>query len=67
MKIILNNTETEFNENELTIRDILNLKKYTFKMLVIKINGTLIKKENYDSYIVKNNDKVDIIHLISGG
>lgn len=67
MKIILNNTEIEFNENELTIRDIMKIKNYTFKMLVIKVNGTLIKKENYDSYIVKNNDKVDIIHLISGG
>ncbi|MCD6556725.1 MAG: MoaD/ThiS family protein, partial [Bacteroidales bacterium] len=35
--------------------------------LVIKINGQLVKKYNYSEAEIKNGDKVDIIHLISGG
>jgi thiamine biosynthesis protein ThiS len=36
-------------------------------MLVIKINGSLIKKEDYDKAVIKDGDNVDVIHLISGG
>lgn len=36
-------------------------------MLVIKLNGTLIPKNHYDSTLVKEGDTLDVIHLISGG
>lgn len=67
MTIILNNREEYLNNNSITISELLLLKKYSFKMLVIKVNDVLIKKENYEKTIVTNNDKVDIIHLMSGG
>ena len=44
-----------------------NFKKFTFKMLVIKINGKLIKKEQYESAKIVDGDNVAVIHLISGG
>jgi len=34
---------------------------------VVKINGTLIRKPEYDTSTVKDGDVVEIIHLISGG
>ncbi|PKN71798.1 MAG: hypothetical protein CVU50_09995 [Candidatus Cloacimonetes bacterium HGW-Cloacimonetes-3] len=40
---------------------------YTFKMLVIKVNGNLIKKDDYDSTPIPQNAEVLVIHLISGG
>lgn len=67
MKIILNNKVEVFNSELLTIRELLQLKKYTFKMLVIKINGTLVKKNDYDITTVKEGDDVMVLHLISGG
>jgi len=68
MKIILNNNpETIDYDGELTIDELLKLKKFSFKMLVIKINGRLIKKEDYSTAIIQNDDNVAIIHLISGG
>jgi len=36
-------------------------------MLVIKINGKLIKKGEYETAMVKDGDDVMVLHLISGG
>lgn len=68
MNIILNNTpETLAGIEKITVEELLKLKNFSFKMLVIKINGKLINKEDYDSATVKDGDNVAIIHLISGG
>ncbi len=51
----------------MTIRELLDKKNFTFKMLVIKINNKLVKKEDFDTAIVRDGDNVDVLHLISGG
>jgi len=44
MKIILNNKEELFEGDQFTINDLLKAKRFTFKMLVIKVNNQLVKK-----------------------
>ena len=48
-------------------RPLVNAKNFTFKMMITKINGRLIKKNERDSAIVKDGDDVQVIHMISGG
>jgi thiamine biosynthesis protein ThiS len=67
MIIILNNNKEELSGDLLTIRDILRIKNFSFPNLVVKINGTLIKRPFYDEATVRDGDTVEIIHLISGG
>ena len=67
MNITLNNRPEVFEKDILTISEILKLKNFTFKMMVIKINGKLIKKGQYNDAEVVNGDDVQIIHMISGG
>jgi len=67
MKIILNNKEEIFDAQTLTINELLHLKKFTFKMLVIKVNNDIIKKSDYDQATVQDGDEVMVLHLISGG
>lgn len=67
MKIVLNNRPDNFKAETLSISEIIKQKNFTFKLLVTKINGELIKKENRETAIVKDGDNVLIIHLISGG
>ena len=67
MNIILNNTEESFDKEILTITEILKLKNFVFKMLVIKVNDKIIKKNEYESTIIKDGDNVMILHLVSGG
>jgi thiamine biosynthesis protein ThiS len=67
MNIILNNREESFNSESLTVRELLKEKNFTFKMLVVKINGTLVKKVEYDNAVINDGDNVIVLHLVSGG
>ncbi len=69
MKIILNNKEEVLatQKQSLTIDELLALKRFSFKSLVIKINGQLIRREDRGSATFKEGDSVEVIHLISGG
>lgn len=67
MNITLNNRSEELNAGELTVQELILLKNYTFKLLVTKINGKLVRKEDRDKTLIREGDKVDVIHLISGG
>ncbi len=67
MNIILNNKEEQFAEPQMTITELLKAKTFSFKMLVIKINGHLIKKGDYEKAMVHDGDNVMVLHLISGG
>jgi sulfur carrier protein len=67
MKIILNNRETELPAEQITVQGLLRAMNFTFPLIVIRVNGELVKKENYDRVQIHKGDKIDAIHLISGG
>lgn len=67
MKILLNDREEEFGKETISVSEMLLLKKFSFKMRMIKINGVLISKDDYNSTIVHDGDKVQMLYLMSGG
>ncbi len=67
MNIILNNNKEVIAAETLTVAELLKIKNYNFKLLIVRINGELVEKENYDSAIVKEGDDVIVFHLICGG
>ena len=69
MKIILNNREETLGTDKtaITMTELFEIKKFSFKNLVVKINGELIKRDEYATASCKEGDKVDVIHMISGG
>jgi sulfur carrier protein len=67
MKILLNNREEEFRNEKISVNEMLALKKFSFKMRIIKVNGLLIPKEKYDSTIIHDGDNVQMLYLMSGG
>jgi sulfur carrier protein len=67
MKILLNNREEEFIKDSVSVNDMLLLKKFSFKMRIIKINGSLISKEKYDTTFINDGDDVQMLYLMSGG
>lgn len=67
MKIILNNRETEYPGAALTVRELLTAMNFTFPMIVVKVNDQLVKKEHYPETPIHDGDRVEAIHLISGG
>lgn len=67
MKIQLNNRQEEFGLDTISVSEMLILKKFSFKMRIIKINGFLISKDKYDSTIIHDGDNVQMLYLMSGG
>ena len=67
MKITLNNRPEELPFTSLTVDELLGVKKFSFKLLVIKINGKLVKKEDFNRATIADGDDVTVLHLISGG
>ena len=64
--ICVNQEEMEW-EPGMTVQDVLERRKYTFPMIVVKVNGDVVHKEVYSSYQVQDGADVLVIHLISGG
>jgi len=50
-----------------TVRSVLKKMNYTFKMLIVKVNGELVKKDQYDRFAIPQDADVKVIHLIGGG
>ena len=67
MKIILNNKEETFDRDKMTISELLELSNFSYKLLIVKVNGKLIKKDAYKDTIVKDGDDVTVLHLVTGG
>jgi thiamine biosynthesis protein ThiS len=67
MKILINNREEEFIKESISVNEMLSLKRFSFKMRIIKINSILISKENYDTTFIHDGDEVQMLYLMSGG
>ena len=67
MKILLNNREEEFDRESMSVDEMLDLKKFSFRMRIVKINGELISKDKYGSTIIHDGDNIQMFYLMSGG
>ena len=65
--IFLNNIEEELVTETLSVSELLQIKKLSFRMRIVKINGILITKDRYDSTVIHDGDNVQILYLMSGG
>lgn len=66
MSITVNGKTVE-HVNEETVAELLKRMHYTFPLIVVKINGKLVKKEEYRKTLIPDNAYIKAIHLISGG
>lgn len=68
MTITLNNrNETLPEYNQLTIQQLLEVKNFSYKMLLVRVNDATVKREDYDTTVIRDGDKVAVIHLMTGG
>ncbi|MCF8233400.1 MAG: sulfur carrier protein ThiS [Bacteroidales bacterium] len=67
MRITLNNREEQIDKEVMTVQELIDYKNFSFKLLVTKVNGKLVKKDQRDRVIIRDGDKVTVLHLVSGG
>ena len=51
----------------LTIQDVINENKFTWPKLVVKLNNQLVWPEDYGNVVLKEDDDLQVIHLMGGG
>ncbi len=66
MGIEVNGRKVEWVKNE-TVKYLLRRMRYTFPLVVVKINDKIIPRKDFSDVIVPDNSKVAVIHMISGG
>jgi len=66
MSIEVNGKHTEWVKNE-TVEQLLKRMKYTFPLVVVKINEKVILKKDFPITIIPDKSKIAVLHMISGG
>lgn len=67
MVITLNNRQENFDGDSITVQEMLDAKKFTFRMRIVKINGRFIRREEYQTEKISDGDDVQMLYLMSGG
>ena len=66
IKIILNGKPKKLNI-DFTVKKLTKKLKLPLNKVAIEINQKIINKRNINKILLKNNDKVEIVHFIGGG
>lgn len=64
--IRVNGKNFEWQEG-LTVKKLLELKKFTYPKIIVVIKDEVIPKEKYESTLIHDGEAVKVIHLLAGG
>ena len=68
MKLCINGKEETLDHAELSIFDLLNIKKVKMpEMVSVQINGDILKRSQFISALVKEGDRVEFLYFMGGG
>jgi len=67
MKIRINNRDEELEGDSITVAQMLYIKKFTFRMRIVKINGVYVHRDMYETAVINDGDDVQMLYLMSGG
>jgi len=51
----------------MTVQDVLDALKFSFRMIVVKIDGKVVLRKDFATTEVPDDTEMQAIHLISGG
>ncbi|HHV29069.1 sulfur carrier protein ThiS [Acetivibrio mesophilus] len=66
MIITLNGKQTEIGEKT-ALMDLIQSKGLEPESIVIEYNRKVLRKEEWDSVVLKENDKLEVLRFVGGG
>ena len=66
MKLIINGENKEFTDN-LTLNDIIKNLQVENKVMAAGVNINIVKKQDWNSFIPKENDSIELLNFVGGG
>lgn len=67
MKLIINGVAEELQPSEPTVAGLLAAKRWSFPLIVVKVNGKPVQRNAWTTTAVSEGDVVEAVHLMSGG
>ena len=66
MQIVINGIKKNVKEN-ITIKELLEELKVLDKTMAVAVNMNIVKKDDWDKFSLKENDKVEALNFVGGG
>jgi sulfur carrier protein len=66
MKLIINGEDQSFSDDN-SLQDIISNLKIEDKVMAAAVNMEIVKKDNWNSFIPKDNDKIELLQFVGGG
>lgn len=51
----------------MTVRALLDEKQFTFRHIIVRVNGQFVPEEEYEKYPIQDGEDVLVLHLMAGG
>ena len=51
----------------LTVRDVLNTLGYNYPSVLVRVNGTIVRRKVWDSTVVSDEAEVEVRPIVAGG
>ncbi len=67
VRITLNGEAETYEGDSISIRAILDRKRWSFPLIIAKLNGEPVPRNEYESRLVREGDALELYHLVSGG
>lgn len=68
MKLCINYKEEIIEGDSLTVKELLELKDVKMPHMVsVQLNGKIVKRPDYDSTCLSENDRVNFLYSMGGG
>lgn len=64
--ITVNSVKYPFEENS-SLRKVLEDLNFNVELTVCEVNKNLVKKIDYDNFIVTDNDEIEVFSFVEGG
>lgn len=66
MKLIVNGQDKEFSDNS-TLLDVIKELQIEDKVMAAAVNMNIVKKDNWSTFIPKDNDALELLNFVGGG
>ncbi|MGB0990631.1 thiamine biosynthesis protein ThiS [Arcobacter sp. F155] len=66
MELIVNGENKNFPDNS-TLQAIIDELRIEEKVMAAAVNMEIVKKDEWNSYTVKENDKLELLQFVGGG
>ncbi|NCB12936.1 MAG: sulfur carrier protein ThiS, partial [Erysipelotrichia bacterium] len=59
--------ETKEFQDDLTLQNIITNLQIEDKVMAAAVNMNIVKKDDWNSFIPKNDDKIELLQFVGGG